>query len=1338
MDKLFRNQENIKDRIVKSKINFGKQAKDRITLSYVETRLENVDQYWQAFNKTHEKIMDEISDKELEASDYYNNDFFMQVEEIYVEYKSKLKECLYKLKSSAPSVAAPTTDSFSSEKSLRVHLPKITIPTFTGKYNDWTSFKDLFTSLVHNNKGLDDVQKLHYLKTHVQGEAEQLLKHIPVTADNYSNCWSQLEKRYDNKRFLANCILKRFMSLKATTTESSSAVRELLDVTNECLHALENLGVDVSTWDIMVIYIIGQKLDTKSRELWETTNNTALNELPKLCNFREFLENRFRTLECIEPQSGNKQGNSRNRNALSLHVANKDVSNCIFCSQDHKLCHCKKYAKEDIATRRKFAETSNLCFNCLNPNHSAYTCRQSTRCRLCKRKHHSLLHPQTASKEVTEVHADQSATTDVVTSGAASSSSSSESTKAMTCLATASSQVLLATALVNVESITGSSVCLRSLLDQGSQASFITESSVQLLKLKKNPIKTFVSGLGGDQQVSLVCKSMVSIKVQSRLDPSFIIPVKAYVLPKLTTLLPERKVFVRDLPVTASIELADPSFGTPNKIDLLLGAEVYCQIMLQGFITGPPGSPIAQKTTLGWILSGTVGEVGKSVETCHNVIVSMHSVPLEENDLLKRFWELESEQYSTEKKHLTEEEQECEKFYAKTIERDESGRYVVRLPFRTTDPQSKYGNSQHIARKRFLLLEKRLQKNPNLKAEYVKVINEYLELGHMEIVQDKDKSDAVYLPHHAVVRNDKLTTKVRVVFDASCPGSNGVSLNQDLLVGPTLQAELRHILLRWRCYPICIVADVIKMYRQVKVSSADVDFQRLLWRENPEDELQHLRLSRVTFGTSAAPYLAVKSLQQIALDEGMEFPLASSRVLNDFYIDDYMTGCQTVAEGIKVYQQSKELLSRAGFQLQKWSTNSEALLDQMNENGRTSEENLELKSDNPVTKILGLTWNKKSDEFEYTVQLPPLETPVTKRRVISDIARLFDPLGWIAPAIITAKCFIQRIWLTGIDWDQELPPSLMKDWLYFRDDLNQLTNFRIPRWIHVSTDDQLVELHGFADASNVAFAAVIYARIIDQNGFIHVRLVTSRTKVAPIKQISIPRLELCGMVLLSKLLREVATVLNIPKQHMHAWTDSTVVLAWLKSHPSRWKTFVANRVADIHTVLDGNQVAHVSTQQNPADCASRGVKPSECAKLLLWQEGPEWLKQKNIDYKIQDKDTKLEEKKVKSHTVTCEKTEDSILTKFSTLIRLTRVIAYCRRLLSPWPKGVLTAEELKKALDTCIKLSQRNWFQEEINDLTKNKKVNRRSKLTSLNPFIDDDGFLRVGGRLQDSNLDGP
>lgn len=314
-----------------------------------------------------------------------------------------------------------------------------------------------------------------------------------------------------------------------------------------------------------------------------------------------------------------------------------------FCQDNHRIANCKKFARLDIDKRRNFVQTNGLCYNCLGGGHSVYSCYQSTRCHTCKGKHHTLLHFRNVSKSVS----DNNTTDQVVESSdpaIATTSNQSKSTNVVSCFANSHSQILLATALISAESKSGAAIVLRSLIDQGSQASFVTESAVQLLGLKKIPTRGSISGIGGDQGRSMISlNSMVLVKVKSRIDPSFVVTVKAYVLKKLTTLLPERKVMPNVLTTISSLDSADPLFDTPNKIDLLLGAEVFGQILLEGIIKGPPGLPIAQNTRLGWILSGQIGEEFNQSETCHNSVVSLHSTLTDENEILKKFWELESE-----------------------------------------------------------------------------------------------------------------------------------------------------------------------------------------------------------------------------------------------------------------------------------------------------------------------------------------------------------------------------------------------------------------------------------------------------------------------------------------------------------------------------------------------------------------------------------------------------------------------------------------------------------------------------------------------------------------------
>lgn len=1323
-------QENLAGQIKKGFSNYKKSPKERITLSYLSTRLETLEEQWKEFTSIHRKIVYEADKSEFEASSYFKDEIFDETEECFIDYKSLLKDQLLKIKPEQTPTATTSTNNECNKQNIK--LPKINIPTFSGDYMEWPSFRDSFRSLIHKQSCLDNVQKLHYLKGFLSGEAEQLLRHYKITSDNYVNCWSVLEKRYNNKRYLVNCYLKKLLGQKPLIMESSSAIKFLSDTTSECLIELQNLGVDVSSWDVILIYLLSEKLDPESRKLWEKKVTKYADELPSMTLWNEFLENRYRSTEYKDPQL-------QNIDRASSQVITTATVSCSFCHEGHKLANCKKFSKQTIDERRNFVQTQHVCFNCLNSDHSVYQCKIATRCRLCQKKHHTLLHPKNTNLSNETNKTNQSVGKSVVATVTAStsqtppcdddSSSTSDDPDIKSYYVDTPSQVLLATALVNVEP-DKIPVVLRSLLDQGSQASFVTESAVQMLGLKKVEETNYISGLGGDPSLTCKSKAAVFLTIQSRLDPNFTISVKAYVLSKLTCFLPRSEV--RVLPVRlSSSELADPSFGVPNRIDLLLGAEVYSQILLKDLLRDPSGLVVAQKTRLGWILSGRVPSPGSdNPNRSQNHLISMHTAE-PDNELLKRFWEMEAEP-SHNTKHLTLEEQRCEKLFSQTTHRDESGRYIVRLPFKSNDPPCKYGNSRVIARKRFLTLERRLLKDPYLKAEYSKVIQEYLDMGHMEAVNDRDNAKAVYLPHHAVVRQDKTTSKVRIVFDASCSGSNGVSLNNDLMTGPTLQPELRHLIMRWRCYPIALVADIVKMYRQIKVADADVDFQRIYWRENPGEELQHLRLLRVTFGTTSAPFLAVRTLQQLARDEGAKFTLAAERVLNEFYMDDLMSGCYSVAEGVRVHEQMKQLLILGGFPLQKWASNNKNLMNSITEGKDSSVTEMEIKSDE-VLRILGVTWHREADEFQCTVKLAPVEHPITKRRVVSDIARLFDPLGWMAPVITTAKVFIQRLWLSGIGWDSELPAPLLESWLKFRNNLHRLAEIRIPRWIYSGKSNKVFELHGFSDASNVGFAAVVYARIIDPEGQTHVSLVTSKTKVAPIKQVSIPRLELCGAVLLAKLINEVADILSIPKQNLHAWTDSSIVLAWLSNHPSRWKTFVANRVSEILSLTEGNQWSHVASKENPADPASRGIQPSELVDLKLWNDGPEWLHLKKINYsKGTLIDTNLEERKikVKAHTLTCVGEGESFLKRFSSLRRLVRVLAWCRRVYLPrhHPKpSWLTATELQNVMVICIKLCQDQYFAKDLE--------NKKGKFASLNPFRDVNDIWRVGGRLQRSDL---
>ena len=1355
MDKLILHQQELLERVDKTFTNYKKSPKSRITISYVESRLETLEKWWSDFEQTHYELVGGVSREARAKLPYFSEDVYCQFEDVFIEYKTRLKEDMRNSQKSTERVSGCQE----STTSVDVKLPQIQLPKFSGNYEEWQTFHDMFVSLIHTNKSLSAVQKLHYLKCSLYGEAEQLLKNLSTTDTNYEEGWKQLTRRYTNKRFNCNDVMKRLFGQRSLNSESANGIKQLVDTTSGCLKSLQNLEIDTNSWDAIINHLVLTKLDSESRKLWELqVSQSESEDLPTWNQLSKFLETRFRTLELLD--GGRTTNKPPHRDFSSKQTPpvkkvfhsttvneKKSASNnekvCVMCEGAHSIHQCKQFEKQSPQERSEFVQSNGLCFNCLSSNHSVRFCRQPMCCRRCGRRHHMMLHYERGQNQE-PVTPESTSHIAEKTPGQNVHSSREPEKKVVAHFATENneSRVLLATAMIRVKASDGQSLVVRALIDQGSEVSFVTEETVQALGLKKSFVNGIVSGVGEGQTKT---KSMVSVEVESLHKSDFSISVKAFVLKKLTSFLPSSDTVIPFWPMIQSLNLADPKYGSPGKIDMILGADVYGIIMSEGLLKHPSmRGPIAQNTQLGWILSGRVEGDESSV---NRHVVSLHVTQLQEDQLLKQFWEIEREPDFIGKR-MTKEELRCEEIFEKTTKRDEEGRYIVRLPFNSPDPECLKGKTKEIAIKRLKQLERRLYKNPKLEEEYKKVMGDYLQQNHMEVIREKqeiENNQVIYLPHHAVVREDKETTKVRIVYNASNKGDNNVSLNDSLLVGPKLQPDLRHTLMRWRRHEVCIVADLKQMYRQVKVDKQDADYQRILWRENEKTPIQHFRLLRLTFGTACAPYLAVKVLQQLAKDEEAKYPIASKITTRDYYMDDLLTGCENANEAVEIYEQMNALMRAGGFELQKWSSNCRELLNHINKESQKTDQSLIFKQ-NEMIKVLGIVWNKTTDNFEYQLNLPEKTENMTKRKVLSEIARLYDPMGWIAPVVMNAKVLIQDLWKSGLKWDDNLSNKITQEWFAFRDDLDNVRGMSIPRWLKTKREDH-VELHAFADASQTGYAAAVYLKSKKINGEVVVNLVTAKTKVAPIeKEISIPRMELCAAQLAAKLIFEVAQIMDVAKENLYAWSDSTVVLAWIAGEPSRWTTFVSNRVSEILTMLDREQWNHVRTHENPADCASRGSLVVELKNNDLWWHGPKWLRETEKEYIEQNcKDFKTQEetRHVKTFTVTTPR-EEFIWIRFSSLMRMLRVLAYCKRLMNlklekekrPKLSEIVTAEEREEILKICIRETQRLHFGEDFKTLQARGSVPRNSKLLTLSPFIDNCGMLRVGGRIHEADVE--
>ncbi|XP_018368508.1 PREDICTED: uncharacterized protein LOC108764668 [Trachymyrmex cornetzi] len=576
------------------------------------------------------------------------------------------------------------------------------------------------------------------------------------------------------------------------------------------------------------------------------------------------------------------------------------------------------------------------------------------------------------------------------------------------------------------------------------------------------------------------------------------------------------------------------------------------------------------------------------METIQCNIATSH-VSLEQ--AIERFWQ--TEQISSDSS-LTTEERECEAHYKENYRRTDDGHFIVKLPIKKNGLQT-LGRSYDVALKRFHALENRLSRHPEMKTAYTQFMQEYIELGHMHPIKVDSQETTVsyYMPHHAVFKNTSTTTKTRVVFDASCRTDTGVSLNDVLMVGPALQPDLFSILIKFRMWKYVLSGDVTKMYRQILVDESQRRLQRILWRDSKTREVQTFELATVTYGTASASFLAIRSLQEIARLEQDNAPVGASRILSDFYVDDLLTGADSIEELIKIRNQVNLILGKAGFVLRKWASNEQAVLDDIPTMATDFILNI---SENTSLHTLGLQWNSQDDMLQFDITVPR-QSKITKRSILSTIAHIFDPLGILGPIITTAKIFMQRLWELKVDWDETLPSDIQTQWARYEAELPILNQVQISRKV-IHYNNKELDLCGFADASERAYGACIYVRSKLSETQYKVNLLCAKSRVAPLKNLSLPRLELCAALLLAQLMHKVLESINITFAHVYYWSDSTIALSWIKAPPRRWNTFVANRVSAIQDISDTNNWFYVHSSHNPADIISRGMSPS----LLLSTE----------------------------------------------------------------------------------------------------------------------------------------
>ena len=1054
---------------------------------------------------------------------------------------------------------------------------------------------------------------------------------------------------------------------------------------------------------------------------------------------------------------------------------NTSTHRCIFCEGQHASYQCVKAKSMELSLKRRLVREKNACWNCLRVGHQVKECNTKVKCRICKFRHNTLLH---SKKEEGNKDNDD-----------AKSEKSVDGTPNFSGTSVVNQEVMLMTVKAEIVAEDGTRTEVRCLFDNGSEKTFLSAAIAKKIgcHLEEDPSISIV-GIGGNLALSQGSVKTTKIRLGAR-NKRIIGEMKVLVVDKVCATI--RKVpqgpwlpKLKRLGINLTDEV-ETYEGEEKPIDLLIGSDYYWEYVLPQIRRLEMG-PTAVKTKLGWSLNGPIQKTLKTHSMVNAVFVKAR-VDDSVDTLVKSFWELEAmgiADRELNERELLLNEQETRRFDSTTRQRDDL-HYEVELPKANKAlPES----NKFQALSRLKQLTKKLDKDTQGLQRYNQEIQNLLNSNFAEKVPDKETDNPkFYVPHRAVIRESRETTKVRIVFDGSAKDSQGVSLNDCLATGQNLNPELVQLLLQYRTHEVALIGDIEKAFLQIFIQESDKDLCRFFWYDDPcseNREIVEYRMTRVLFGLNCSPYLLAATVKHHCKKYKEEFPKTVESLLTQMYVDDWVTGGDSVEEAFSKYQQGTEILAKGGFALRKWKTNSVELHKEIY-NTADQEEEVHLMGDD-ISKILGVKWCTRRDALVYgfkdfVTEAKRIETiGLTKRTLLSLNMRVFDPLGLISPIVIEAKLMVQDLWRAGIGWDQLVPQKIQLQWEKWLHGLEEVEEIVFPR--HVGPLEG-AQLHVFTDASVNAYAAVVYIRN-EVKGEITTTLLASKTRVAPLKPITIHRMELLGMVLgvrLAEYIKE--SYQQIEWGNVYFWSDSQVCLHWVKNDPRRWKPFVSNRVVEVQekTVSDMSHWRYCSGRENPADLPSRGVNPI-MLKDSMWLQGPEWLAKDEshwppaFDVESAGKDAEKEQRKKlfganiavpneeqfstltpqlkedvlneaqpnEVTSLTTKATETWMDTKICKKYRNTiRTTAWCMRYLNnlknkvkPERKEIvpLQLEEIKAAETYWWKVVQRDQYPDEIAILQRDKKLNK-SEILQLDPYLDDEGLIRIKGRLKESDL---
>ncbi|XP_076036814.1 uncharacterized protein LOC143022477 [Oratosquilla oratoria] len=1295
---------------------------DRVRTSYNE--FESAQDTYQTFLSNDER--------ELEASESW----YKETEEEYIKVIKDARAFLKVRTQSEIPCAKSRVDSENSESERLdvspaelvgiLNVPKVELDVFEGnplEYNLMTIFDELVDSKVS-----DPQIKLTRLLQYTKGPAKAAIKNCALVGNSagYVQARDILKRRFGNSHLVSQQIVNDLKNGKMVSKPHE--LRQLGDdltmavATFGKLELYERFNTQEYILDIL------QRCQGFVRNKWKQkalSHKRETDTYPSLSQFAEFIN--VMADEACDPVYGlQSTGKGQNVKSTSCNVAASESkypvklgragSTCVVCGEGHRLFYCEEFKGMKPECRLEVVKRHKLCFNCLLGGHGASKCFKQSICSVpgCGLKHTKFIHVPAKDSQGN--------------GGVVENSECQESSVVMNGYVNdARSKIYLP----NLPVVVDNKLKVTALLDSGSDTTFVTERVALELGLEGDLKEYTMSTLGGTRETQSKVVSLSLTSPDGRREASV---TNVMVVPRVPVRQPPVKIEIDKFPYFKGIPLNTSQVSEP---DILIGMDnawLLKPLEVRGGSGGNKHQPYATRTYFGWSVNGPIS-AGKSYN-----VGSCFASSIEAD--VERLWMMENE---CEDRAPSQNDQKVINLWDKETQY-EDGHYVLPIPWRG---EPNLPNNRDVAERRLRSLYKRLVKSSTLNV-YSENISDLIKKGYAEYVPEidikRDDGKVWYLPHHAVTSKTK-PGKVRVVFDCAAQ-KNGVSLNSQCLQGPDLNNKLIHVLLRIRQYHYAITADIEAMYHQVKIPISDRDALRFLWYVS--DEIRELRMTSHPFGgiwcASSSTYALRKAVEDMQPCEEVKDTLLWS-----FYVDDMLKSVASPQETIEVIEDTRSVLRHGGFNLTKFMINDVKLLESIDEQDRAKEAK-ELTS-NMHSKVLGIKWDVENDCFFFVSKGVQTQN-VTRRVMLSQLDSTYDPLGLVLPIIVPAKILFQEATRLKMSWDENIPISLCQKWLKWITSLYEISRLRFPRCVlPLEWNGCTSELHHFCDASEVAFGACTYLRTIDQDGKVHVALLASKARVAPIKGVTIPRLEISAAVEAAKLDVVVKRELDIPLLKSNFWSDSTIALAYIQNETRRFKTFVANRVTLIRQVSEANQWHHVSGDENPADVLSRGCFVDNLP--ASWFNGPPflsnykcaWPAQDNLVGHLQDEDPEVRREVYPTSIVqmcqsgVTQHPIDTLIEHYSSLYRLKKAVGWWLRLIQFLKKKIpqnspLEIHELKHAENLIVKHVQGRAYFHETKNIEAGKTVLKSSSIYKLSPILID-GLLVVGGRLKHAALNG-